>query len=455
MRETVRCLAFTLAFLVFLCAEPPDTLWSETYGGGSHDVAYSVIETQDGGYVIAGLSMSYGSGAQDVYAVKTDDEGTVLWTRTWGGYGMESAHHVSETPDGGLIFACYTESYGSGGKDVYVVRTDADGDTSWTRTYGGPLQDCGYCAIPTGDGGYLVSGYRDGPSGWVKGNLWLLRLDANGDTLWTKAYGGPGEDFGFRICQTPDGEYVITGRNSTGDPGNLWLLRVDTLGDTLWTRVYGGSLIDVGYGVTLTQDGGYAVTGYRDGPGGWTTGDLWLLRTDADGDTSWTKTYGGTGEETGFGIAETPGGGFVISGQTSTYGTGGGDVWLLKTDDQGDTLWTLTFGGYQTDHSLAMDVTGDGSYLVAGYTASFGAGNNDFYLLKTEPDFGVREHGVRPTPSRLNMATILGAPFTVPSDGSHELFDIMGRRVEPNSMGDGVYFLSVDGHYPTKFVIIR
>jgi hypothetical protein len=446
-----------VVLLIFgsLWANPPDTLWSRTYGGVGIEVAYSIIETEDGGYVLAGLSTTYGSGSQDVYAVKTDSDGTVLWTRTFGGYGMESAHHAYETGDGGFVFACYTESYGAGGKDVYVVRTDANGDTAWTRTFGGPLQDCGYCAIETDDGGYLVSGYRDGPSGWTKGDLWLLRLDPDGDTLWTKVYGGPGEDFGFRICETPDGEYVIAGRNSTENQGDLWLLRVDTLGDTLWSKVYGGSLIDVGYGITLTQEGGYAVTGYRDGPAGWTTGDLWLLRTDADGDTIWTKTYGGGGEETGFAIFETPGGGFVISGQTSTYGAGQGDMWLLKTDSLGDTLWTRTYGGYQTDHSLCMDVTQDGCYVISGYTSSFGAGNNDFYLVKTEPDFGVRERDVAHPREWETFPTVLGGYPDVQTDGDYAVYDLTGRKCIPHALISGVYVIKVDGRMAGKFIVIR
>lgn len=448
----------TLVILVFfnsavwLSAQIPDTLWTRTYGGASHDIGYYVYPTHDSGFCIAGYTASFGGGVQNAYLLRLNSDGDTLWTRYYGGTSYDGAHCVLETEDDGFLITGFAESYGAAGKNLYLIRTDPDGDTVWTKVYGGNLQDVGYALCPAHGGGYIVVGYRDGPSGWVKGNFWFLKIDTDGDTLWTKVYGGAGEDYGISIRQTPDG-YIIAGVNTYASAGgkDLWLIKTDMDGDTLWTRVYGGTLEDVGYGVNTTADGGFIVTGYRDGSGSWTAGDLWLLKTDSLGDTLWTQVYGAAGEDFGFDVFEVDDG-YIIGGQ---YGYGSTkDVWLVRTDTDGDTLWTKRYGGIYDESCLGMTLTDAGEYVLAGYTGSFGAGYNDVYVIKLEPETGIEEHGA-PLPAYPYTTMIVSSLAEIIPQHEHRLFDISGRPVTWNSVTPGIYFVQQNNMIVQKIILIR
>jgi len=188
--------------------------------------------------------------------------------------------------------------------DIYVIRTDAHGDTLWTRSYGGPLEEQTHSLAAADDGGYIIAGRKCTLSG-EDPDVYLLRLDANGDTLWTKTYGGTASDGGCCVQQTHGGEIVIAGWTASFGAGgyDVWLLKTDAYGDTLWTRTYGGAGGDGGYSVQETSDGGYIIAGgtYSFGEG---ECDVYLIRTDANGDTLWTKTYGGIGSDVGLSIRD-------------------------------------------------------------------------------------------------------------------------------------------------------
>ncbi|RKX68987.1 hypothetical protein DRP53_09495 [candidate division WOR-3 bacterium] len=257
----------------------PDTLWTRTYGGTRDDWGYSVQQTTDNGYIIVGETGSYGAGSTDVYLIKTDADGDTLWTRTFGGTGRDYGYSVRQTTDGGYIIAGWTFSYGAGGGDVYLIKTDANGDTLWTRTFGGQDCDCGWSVQQTTDNGYIIVGTTFGYGGG-RADVYLIRTDADGDTLWTRTFGGVDDDYGYSVQQTSDNGYIITG----------------------YTKSYG-----VG-------------------------GDLYLIRTDADGDTLWTKTFGGPAGDCGWSVQQTTDNGYIITGVTTSYGAGENDVYLIKTE---------------------------------------------------------------------------------------------------------------------------
>jgi len=433
---------------------PPDTLWTRTYGGPANEVAYAVCETHDGNYVIAGLTSTFGSGPQDVYVVKINAYGDTLWTQIYGGISYEAAHGVCETSDSCYVIAGYTESFGGGGKDIYLLKLDSGGVVQWTKTYGGPQQDCSYSVCETQDGGLAVVGYKNGPSGWIKGDLWILKTDSSGDTVWTKTYGGAGQDYGVSIQQTSDDGFVIAGINSSVSAGgkDVWLVKTDANGDTAWTRTYGGALEDVGYHAHTTSDSGYIVTGYINGSGEWTAGDVWLLKTDAAGDTAWTKVYGGPGEDFGFTVFPVHDEGYIVGG---TRASNDGDMWLLKTDAAGDTTWTQSYGGADHESCLGLVLASDSGYVLAGHTSSSGAGAIDFYVVRTQPDLGIAENkeGVKQIPYM--GATIFRGPVELPQDKACRLFDITGREVTVHHLNPGVYFIEVDNRVVQKIVKIE
>jgi len=361
--------------------EPGDTLWTRTYGGSSLDQGYSVQQTSDGGYILAGGTYSFGAGYSDVYLVKTDSSGDTLWTRTYGGSSEDGGNSVYQTADGGFITAGYTHSFGAGGKDVYLVKTDSSGDTLWTRTYGGGRYDEGYSVQQTSDSGYIIAGYTDsfGPG---NDNVWLLKTDSSGDTLWTRTYGLGNYAQGRSVQQTSDGGYVIAGRilSYTTHSYDVYLLKTDSSGDTLWTRTYGWGDDDEGWSVQQTADGGYVIAGHTYYPLP-RASDVYLVKTDSSGGTLWTCTHDRSYRDHGHSVQQASDGGYVIAGYTYSYSTGL-DVYLLKMDASGDTLWTRTYGGSDDDEGWSVQKTSDGGYVIAGYTKSFGAGNSDVYLLK-------------------------------------------------------------------------
>jgi hypothetical protein len=407
-------------------ADPGDTLWTRTYGGSIMELCFEVQQTSDGGYVAVGFTYSFGAGNGDVWLVKTDANGDTLWTRTYGTSGDESGNSVRQTTDGGYIVAGFTGGFVD--YDVYLVKTDANGDTLWTRTYGGSGGEDAESVQQTTDGGYIIAGSTDS-FGAGRLDFYLVKTDANGDTLWTRAYGGDDWDIARSVQQTSDGGYVITGDTESfggGDDRDVYLVKTDSSGDTLWTRVYGGVSRDVGESVQQTTDGGYMITGNTYTPE--TDEDFWLLKTDANGDTLWTRTYGGIFGENGFCGQQTTDGGYIMTGYTQSFGAGGDDVYLVKTDANGDTLWTRTYGGSSNDGGGFVQQTTDGGYIVSGYTMSFAPGYSAFYLVKVA--------GEAPQPDVSIEILPDDPPVTVPQGGSFGYTGTVTNNTEEPQVAD-------------------
>jgi hypothetical protein len=429
--------------------------WQRTYGGGNDDWGSSVQQTSDGGFIAGGWTSFYGSARGKVYLFKTNATGDTLWSHTYGRGINDYGNSIQQTSDGGYIVAGSTYYSPTTAYDVYLVKTNSSGDTLWTRTYGGRSDDYGYSVQQTSDGGYIVAGttYSFGAGGY---DIYLIKTDASGDTLWTRTYGGANDDEGYSVQQTLDSGYIVAGYTISFGAGSadVYFIKTDASGDTLWTRTYGGTKWDEGLSAQQTSDGGYITTGWTFSFDD-TLGNVYLIKTDAAGDTLWTRTYGGTGLDHGYSVQQTSDGGYIVAGGTYSYGAGNNDVYLIKTDASGDTLWTRTYGGTEHDESYSVRQTSDRGYILAGLTYSFGAGGSDVFLIKTDAngnvgiennqgDKGTRGHGDTVIPNPFTSFTrILG----------HEadrfaVYDISGRRVGTypgNRIGPGlsagIYFL--------------
>jgi hypothetical protein len=367
-----------LAAILACSTQPAQITFQRTYGGEGSDEGWSVLQSTDGGYVITGKTYSFGAGEADVYLIRTGANGDTLWTKTYGGTRRDEGHAVLQTPDGGYIIAGWTSSFGAGEARAYIVKTDAAGDTLWTRTRGRSLHDYAWAAGQTADSGLVFCGCTSfshvGFEGVYSHDVHLVRSDAHGETLWTRTYGGGYYGRGYSVQQTADGGYIIAG----GD-GNAYLIKTDAGGGTEWSRTYGGTAMSV----EQTTDGGYIVAGWTAsfGAGG---EDFYLIKTDPDGDTLWTRTFGGSGCEEAWSVHQTTDGGYIMTGFTESFDAQELDVYLVKTDSRGHRQWARTFGGADEDWGNSVRQTTDGGYIIAGYTSSFGAGQYDVYLIKTD-----------------------------------------------------------------------
>ncbi|MFH1312331.1 MAG: T9SS type A sorting domain-containing protein [Candidatus Eisenbacteria bacterium] len=325
--------------------------------------------------------------------------------RTYGGVSQDRGRSVQQTADGGYIIAGQTWSYGAGSRDVYLIKTAADGDTVWTRTYGGTAEDIGHSVQQTSDGGYIVAGQTYSTDG-THNNVYLVRTDADGNALWARAYGGSSHEYGYSVQQTSDGGYIIAGRAYSFDDEayDVYILRTDSIGDTLWTRALGGIRNDEGHSARQTfPDEGYVVAGWKGSFGTPSTGDVYLIKMDADGDTTWTRTYGGPPGNGAYSVRQMGDGGFIIAGWT--YRSGARDVYLVRTDAAGDTMWTRAYGGADDDEARSVELTSDGGYIIGGWTESFGLSAPDVHLIKTRPD-PAAIHESKPTNAGFSLETV-------------------------------------------------
>ncbi len=382
--KAVRVIFFIISFsLIFYTAAVAQITFQKTFGGSNTDISYSVQQTGDGGYIVAGYSLSFGVGSRDVLLIRTDVNGNTLWTKTYGGSNTDYALTVRQTTDGGFIIGAHSESFGAGSHDVYLIKSDPSGEIIWSKVYGGGSADGAYSIQQTKDGGYIISAHTSS-FGAGQHDIYLIKTDGNGDTLWTKTYGGSGGDFLRSVHQTSDSGYILVAETLSFGVGqyDIYLVKTDERGNILWAKTYGGGSSDYGYSVTQTTDGGYIVAGYTKSFGAGMS-DVLLVKTDANGDISWAKTYGGSSSDYGYSVTQTSDGGYIVAGYTESYGLAG-DVYLVKTDSDGNHQWSRTFGGSGKDLSWSVQQSADGGFIITGYTTSFGSGNQDVYLIKTD-----------------------------------------------------------------------
>ena len=373
-------------FTINLSAQAPPTMWTKTFGGSNIDIGHSVEQTSDGGFIITGYTRSYGTmSGRNVWLIKTDAFGNEQWNNTFGGNGDDEGYCVKQTTDGGYIIAGLTNSFGAGLKDFYLVKTDSLGSLLWQRTFGGANDDEAYSVLQTNDGGFIAAGVTSSFSNGGR-DVFLVKTDPSGNFVWQKNLGGLSSDGAWDIQHTSDGGFIIAGWTFSHGPGflgNAWLLKTDSLGNEQWNKVFGGTEVDRAYSVQQTTDGGYILTGYTDSFGAGLY-DMLLIKTDNTGNQQWMKTFGGTGRDYGHSVQQTMDGGFIAAGYTLSFGAGGDDMYVVKTDANGNEQWSNTYGGSSSDVAYGIRETSDGGFIITGHTLSFGAGVHDVWLIRLE-----------------------------------------------------------------------
>ena len=404
---------FTLSFV------EADMQWDQTYGGVLDDLAYSVIQTTDGGFALTGSTSSFGVlNNYDGWLVKTDSHGVMEWDQTYGEFFDDSTYSVIQTGDGGFVLAGFT-SNSRGGGDAWLVKTDKYGFMKWNQTYGDGWFNDARSVIQTMDDGFVLVGSTLS-FGANNFDGFLVKTDANGVMQWNQTYGGLGRDKSFSVIQTMDGGFALAGYTTSSGVGdeNCWLVKTDASGTIEWTQTYGGAGEERANAIIQTGDGGFILIGHTTSFDA-VISDAWLVKTDSHGEMEWNKLYGdsllewdklygGSSWDEAHSVIQTVDGRFVLAGYTYSF-DGRKDAWLMKIDAYGVMEWNKIVGGSEDDIVNAVIQATDGSYVLAGSTFSFGAGGRDAWLVKTDPP------GIA-SPARFiyNLAIfILFATFTI------------------------------------------
>jgi hypothetical protein len=453
MKRWMFFIVIILSFYGNQFAQVPDTLWSKIHNlTNDIDEGNCVRQTSDGGYIITGTCVPNGLVSHgDILLLKADASGNIVWSKTHGRDFFESSFSVEQTSDGGYIIAgrAVTGSYPiiePPISDGWILKTDINGDTLWTKTYGGSGND--YCTSiqRTPDSGYILTGTMNSeycyPNYEVNedyepetSRAWLFKTDADGTPLWTKTYFE--RSHGNSVVVTSDGGYIIAGwvfPDEGNNQSDVLIIKTDSSGDTLWTKIIGGEDYDIGLCIRETQNG-YVITGQTKPAGA--PYDALLIKTDLSGEVLWMKTPGGQKSDCGFSLDLTADGGFFITGTTNgNWWIHQGDMWLFKTDADGNMLWERIYNIRLCDYAWSGVQTTDGGYVVSGMTSTGFGG--DLWLAKIAPaPTGIEENQSAVTdyvlyqnyPNPFNPSTAI--KFTLPktSDVSLKIYNIIGEEV--------------------------
>ena len=314
-----------------------DVLWSRTYGGAGTEYGRDMVATADGGYVLVGSTTSSGAGGSDVFLVRVDSSGYELWSKTYGGAANDVGWSLRSTSDGGLIICGTTSSSGAGFGDMYLIRTDASGNVLWSRTFGGPGGESGVCVRPTADGGFVAVG-STGSFGEGYSSVYIARMTADGDSVWAGTYGGAGADFGYSVTVANDNGFIIAGATAPAGAGysDAYLIKTDSTGLLEWEETYGGGEDDRAYAVTESGDGGYVLSGITSSFGHGKV-DVYVVKTNPIGQAVWQETYGGSQSDYSRAIVRESGNDLFLVGYSYSYSSGGSDLYTLKIEGNSPT----------------------------------------------------------------------------------------------------------------------
>ena len=399
-------------------------VWEKTYGYGS---GYSVEQTTDGGYIVIGSGIDT---VNCIYMIKTDQHGDTLWTKYHHLNSKELFCSGLQTADGRYIVTGLTED--SFNSDAFLLKTDSNGVKLWSREYGGSIDDFGLSVQPTADGGYIITGSSDSFSS--SSHVYLIKTDSEGEMIWSKTYGDDYEYVGRSVIQTNDGGYFITSYGYTyplGGSAWVYLVKTDSIGNAIWTNTFNDVNEDFGHSGKQTNDGGYIITGGTDRLNN--ISDLLLMKISTDGEIDWVKTYGENNTfENGYCVQQTFDGGYIIAGQKETNNNSV-DVYLIRTDSYGDTLWTTTYGGSLIDRGYSVQQTTDEGYIVSGRR------DDNVWLIKTD------ENGIITFTSEI--------PVPNPKRNLVKIVDLSGREIIKPEKNQPYIEIYNDGTTQKKMIV--
>ncbi|MFP3593598.1 T9SS type A sorting domain-containing protein [Chryseobacterium sp. SIMBA_038] len=500
-----------------ITAQAPAIEWQKSLGGTNSDRAHTIIQTADGGYMISGASNSNNGnvtgnhGSQDYWLAKLNSTGNLQWQKSLGGTGTDYGSSIVQTADGGYVVAGTSDSNNGnvtgnhGLTDGWVLKLNSDaGIIYWQKSFGGTNYDVINQMIPTTDGGYIFAGNSSSNNGDVPGNngyvdYWIVKINSDGNVQWKKSLGGTGDDRATCIVQTSDGGYAVAGyaENNNGDvTGNhgskdYWILKLNTDGGVIyWKKSFGGTYQELPRSIVQTSDGGYIVAGSASSNDGDVTGnhgsdDSWIVKLNSTGDLQWQKALGGTKVDDASSIIQTADGGYLAVGSTTSNdgqvtgyhapsSTGPGesplsyDYWAVKLSTTGNIVWQKCLGGSGSDEATSVIQTTDGGYVIAGSSNSTNGdvsgnhGDYDIWVVKLVQDNLATNEVVKdattvnvfPNPAKDNIT--LKLDYFTPSM-EVTITDILGKiihtqkleglitKINTANFEKGIYFLNLIG----------
>jgi hypothetical protein len=499
----------------------PTIEWQKCLGGSSWDMGRCLEQTFDGGYIVAGYAMSNNgdvsgnhSGYFDYWIVKLDVTGKIEWQKCLGGSESDYAFSIEQTTDSGYIVAGVTDSYngdvtgnhGQGVYDYWVVKLNTKGDLQWQKCLGGSGGEEAHSVRQTSDGGYIVAGsswYSN--DGDVTGNhgdfdYWIVKLDTAGNIQWQKSLGGSGREMAYSIRQTADGGYIIGGYSDsedgdvTGNQGDFdyWIVKLYASGNIAWQKSLGGSSIEDAFSIELTTDGGYIVAGVTDSFDGDVTGnnslpgpygDGWVVKLDSTGSIQWQKCLGGSFDDWAYSVSQTDEGGFIVTCITKSQDgevTGNHDpsgtywdYWAVKLDTTGNIQWQKCLGGSQDEETYSVQQTSDGGTILAGSSYSTDGdvtgnhGGGDYWIVKLNTYTAIENND---PDMAFSLSPILASDYiliNLPQQAEIKILNINGQdiktfkaiagntTVDISGMTGGIYFIKVNsekGFSVQKFI---
>lgn len=449
---------------IFPCLMLSTTIKSQTllseynFGGSLEDRAYDIITTSDGNYMVAGWTssndtdISANNGSEDYWIAKISPSGSLLWEKNYGGSGNDYAYTIRETNDNGFILAGNTNSSNgdvggnNGSYDTWLVKLNSAGNIEWEQNYGGSDFDFGDYAEQTADGGYIICGNSASSDGDVGGNyglrdMWVVKTNASGSIEWEQNYGGSNYDYPDAVVELPTGSFIVAGRTNSTDNDvssvyggyDAWVIKISSTGSLLWEKNFGGTKGEITNALELTSDNKILLAGRtyssdNDLTTNYGNADLWVVKMDTSGNVDWSKNYGGSGFDEAHTIKEAPDGDYIVAGSSQSTDVdasanyGSYDYWAIKINTSGTLLWEQNFGGSQWDIAYSVIPTADDNYMLAGRSESTDndIGNNygDFDYWLVELDDTLINTSTNP---RIALQDDKVEVFPNPSDGNFTL----------------------------------